>query len=124
MKASLDYLDSRNIDCIKLDASPDGFPVYERTGFHTEAKVHRWERTGGENAPVPPEGAFPKQLADLDSRASGTSRMRLMQYIADPARATQYIHSTHERIDSEETWCARIRRQSVLCAAGGVFRYW
>ena len=43
MNASLEYLDDRSVQCIKLDATPLGRPVYERLGFQAEWSFQRWE---------------------------------------------------------------------------------
>jgi len=40
VKAS-DYLDARRIPCAKLDATPQGKPVYERLGFQIEYELER-----------------------------------------------------------------------------------
>ena len=36
------YLDSRRVPCIKLDATPQGKPVYEKLGFVSEYGIERW----------------------------------------------------------------------------------
>lgn len=44
INASLDYLRSQNVQCIKLDATPAGQFVYERMGFQVEWSFQRWAR--------------------------------------------------------------------------------
>ena len=46
MTQALDYLNSRKIECIKLDATPVGLPVYGRLGFRAEWQFHRWAHAG------------------------------------------------------------------------------
>src|SRR5438045_882532 len=41
MQAALDYLSER-VATVKLDATPDGQPVYENLGFKVESLVERW----------------------------------------------------------------------------------
>ncbi|MFM7130221.1 MAG: GNAT family N-acetyltransferase [bacterium] len=46
MQNAINYLQSRNIDCISLDATPMGLPVYENLGFQALYSYHRWCRLG------------------------------------------------------------------------------
>jgi len=46
LRHCLDYLAGRGIRCIKLDATPQGRPVYERLGFQSEWPLTRWEHPG------------------------------------------------------------------------------
>jgi len=40
---SLEYLRGRGIGCIKLDATPQGQPLYEQLGFQAEWPLTRWQ---------------------------------------------------------------------------------
>jgi GNAT superfamily N-acetyltransferase len=42
MQHALDFLDSRGIACVKLDATAMGQPVYRRFGFEIECAIERW----------------------------------------------------------------------------------
>ena len=42
---ALDYLDGK-VAVIKLDATAEGNPVYEKFGFKTESMVERWRGSG------------------------------------------------------------------------------
>ena len=46
IEKSLEYLNDRQVACIKLDATPAGEPVYRRLGFLAEWEFQRWERPG------------------------------------------------------------------------------
>lgn len=47
MERSLDYLrHSKQVRCIKLDATPEGRHVYEQLGFVDEWTLQRWRRLG------------------------------------------------------------------------------
>ena len=43
MDAAIEYLRSKKVSCIKLDATPDGAKVYKRLGFRPELELHRWK---------------------------------------------------------------------------------
>ena len=42
LSQTIDYLDARRIPCIKLDATPQGRPLYEKLGFVREYEIERW----------------------------------------------------------------------------------
>ena len=42
LKKCIEHLDSIQVPCIKLDATPLGKPIYERLGFATEYELERW----------------------------------------------------------------------------------
>jgi GNAT superfamily N-acetyltransferase len=43
MSRVLEYLYGRGINTIKLDATPEGFPLYQSMGFIAETLIERWE---------------------------------------------------------------------------------
>ena len=42
---AIDYLDARHVPCIKLDATPQGKPIYIRLGFRIEYEIERLSLT-------------------------------------------------------------------------------
>ncbi|HEX2666714.1 MAG TPA: GNAT family N-acetyltransferase [Candidatus Acidoferrum sp.] len=42
LKKCIEHLDSIQVPCIKLDATPLGKPIYEKLGFATEYGLERW----------------------------------------------------------------------------------
>jgi len=42
LQRAISYLDSSSIPCMKLDATPQGRPLYERLGFVGEYEIERW----------------------------------------------------------------------------------
>ena len=46
MEHTLDYLASKPVDWIKLDATSIGQPLYDRFGFERECGIERWGRPG------------------------------------------------------------------------------
>ena len=42
LERAIQYLDSRNIPCMKLDATPQGRVLYEKLGFVSEYDIERW----------------------------------------------------------------------------------
>jgi predicted N-acetyltransferase YhbS len=46
MNAAVEYLRSESIQCIMLDATPAGQPLYEKLGFSVDWSFHRWQSEG------------------------------------------------------------------------------
>ena len=77
MRSALEFLDRRQIQWVKLDATSMGRGVYLKLGFQDECPVERWLR--------PPAPAHPSGLVEhgrwdaaLDRRAFGADRARLL----------------------------------------------
>jgi GNAT superfamily N-acetyltransferase len=93
IKTALDYL-SRKVMTVKLDATPEGQPVYESLGFEVESLIERWVgiaratlinssdevETAGEL-----DNETCRELLALDRRAFGADRSRLIETLIDNA---------------------------------------
>ena len=42
LERAVRHLDERRVPSVKLDATPQGRPLYERMGFETEYEIERW----------------------------------------------------------------------------------
>jgi len=100
---ALESADKMGIATIKLDATPQGRPLYESLGFRSEQEIERWSRPG-ENAGQPPAGrTSPEEVwRDADSRVFGADRSQLLQRLAqlNPPRAISqsYLFSRPGRV--------------------------
>ncbi len=84
MNRALQYLQSLQIKCIKLDATPEGQLVYQRLGFQAEWEFHRWEFLR-EVQDVHPDEASDfdaDHFGRLDLEAFGAARQRWLQRMA------------------------------------------
>jgi predicted GNAT family N-acyltransferase len=83
MQAALDRASDLKIESIKLDATADGHPLYEKLGFKTEQVIERWLRDGQSTiTPVQPAlRAVPPPL-EMDREAFGADRASLLQALA------------------------------------------
>ncbi len=95
MRRALEFLQVANIKCVKLDATPAGYPVYAKLGFVTESTLQRWQRVdSGSGAAAPCGEAEPRALgaADwasikaLDTRGFGVERSKLLGSLAARSR--------------------------------------
>lgn len=83
MQAALDRASSLGTKSIKLDATPEGQPLYKQLGFETEQVVERWFRDGGQiNAPVKPLSSLSRPSLEMDREAFGADRAALLQELA------------------------------------------
>ena len=92
LERAIRYLDSRSVPTIKLDATPEGKPLYEQFGFVSEYDVERWmlkrsveEQAGGKVS----EGI--EDALQLDRKAFGADRSALLRSLTDAASAFTLI---------------------------------
>ncbi len=63
LEKTLEHLDGTGIPTVKLDATPQGKPIYEKLGFITEYEIERWVLYR-QSAATP--GLTPSSVPDLD----------------------------------------------------------
>ena len=105
LERSLEYLSTRGVRCIKLDATPEGKRVYASFGFQDEWTLTRWERLHFHS---PPAARGPRirewQDADgdavhaIDAAGFGVSRSRILQRLAESSRLALVSESEPGRI--------------------------
>jgi len=82
LRRALRYLDEQGVACIKLDATPQGKPLYASLGFVPEYDVARWvlhrDRTNRAAAPAAPRETLDDALR-LDRACFGADRSRLLR---------------------------------------------
>jgi predicted N-acetyltransferase YhbS len=98
MRQALDYLQGRAVRCVRLDATPAGYPLYEQLGFVAEWALTRWQRPAGrglgaEGRAAPAtrarEDADWAAVEALDKGAFGASRGRLLRQLTQCSRAAR-----------------------------------
>ena len=87
MNVAINYLKDK-VPTVKLDATAQGKPVYEKFGFEVESIVERWSGTSNarnaETPKVPDEEAIRALLA-LDKVAFQADRSKLIEKLIDDA---------------------------------------
>jgi hypothetical protein len=78
MQSALDRGAELKIECIKLDATSQGQPLYEKLGFQTEQIIERWccEQPKNNKGPSPGLSHVPLSR-EIDRAAFGADRTRL-----------------------------------------------
>jgi ribosomal protein S18 acetylase RimI-like enzyme len=83
VQAALERTADLKIESIKLDATPEGQPLYEKLGFQTEQIVERWFRAGlQDRAPEKPGPSPDPYPLQLDLEAFGADRAALLRQLA------------------------------------------
>lgn len=85
MTEALSLADQKAIETVKLDATDQGRPLYEKMGFRSEQAVERWTRTGTGHATgtTVPAGERPAESWPMaDHRAFGADRSELLERLA------------------------------------------
>jgi len=120
MIRAIDYLRAKGIDCIKLDATPAGKPLYQQLGFVSEWSLTRWQR------PQTPAGAAPaatstrpvqlkdwREVEELDRAAFGTARTQLLRSL-DVINCTAHVWPVEGAVKG---W-GMLRRGANACYLG------
>ena len=84
LRKAIEHLDGIGIPTSKLDATPQGRPIYEKLGFVGEYEIERWllsRRVPEASEPPGPLG-LPSQVLRLDREIFGADRSRLLQSLA------------------------------------------
>ena len=80
METALKRAADLKIESIKLDATPQGQPLYEKLGFKTEQIVERWFHDGKRPGPhFEPLTLSPQYSSEMDLIAFGADRSTLLQ---------------------------------------------
>jgi GNAT superfamily N-acetyltransferase len=96
MVRALEYLKSKQVQCVRLDATPAGKPLYEHLGFIEEWTLTRWENSAP--SPVSLDQTVVGEVRTLEANdwtvvealdvaASGAHRSHLLQNLAHESRA-------------------------------------
>jgi predicted N-acetyltransferase YhbS len=93
LERAIDYLDGKGIPCLKLDATPQGRPLYERLGFRAEYEIERCvlEREAG--ASIRKLGGTDsiefESVFKMDREVFGADRSALLRSLA--SEAPEYV---------------------------------
>jgi GNAT superfamily N-acetyltransferase len=97
----------RNVDSIKLDATPVGLPLYQKLGFIDEYKIYRminpslqsFEKQTFSYEPVNIDLESFSDVLKLDKRIFGTARTYLLQALFSNYPAKAYLVNRNKKLD-------------------------
>lgn len=87
MTTALEYLEEK-VSTVKLDATSQGGPVYERLGFQVESQIERWSGVAKSKPEGYRKGVNNEALSELfrlDQRAFSADRSRLIELLIKDA---------------------------------------
>jgi predicted N-acetyltransferase YhbS len=87
LQRAVAHLDARRVPCIKLDATPQGKPLYTRLGFKIEYEIERRVLKRAARPASPAAGQIEDLTAifALDREVFGANRSAVLQSVADAA---------------------------------------
>jgi GNAT superfamily N-acetyltransferase len=99
LEQAIHFLDSQKVSTMKLDATPQGRPLYEKFGFRSEYNIERWmlKRTAKINAP---QNTFIsiETILKTDRDIFGADRSGLLYSLAQEAPHLALIDSHEGKI--------------------------
>lgn len=122
LEKTIDYLDAHRIPTMKLDATPQGKPIYARLGFAAEYDIERWELRRAAEAATAPAASAPAGLEEIlrvDREIFGADRGDLLRSLdreapeftlmtSSPGHLTGYaLGRRGSRADHLGPWMAR-----------------
>ena len=121
LEKTIEHLDTRRVPTMKLDATPQGKPIYEKLGFVTEYEIERWtlrRAAGAAPAPAKPTPLELERILDVDSEVFGADRGDLLRSVdgeapeftltSSPGHLTGYtLGRRGSRADHLGPWMAR-----------------
>ncbi|MGB2864959.1 MAG: GNAT family N-acetyltransferase [Sedimentisphaerales bacterium] len=127
LKHSLDYLDSRKVETVRLDATRLGQPIYEKLGFVPEYELVRFEGfapssrnlggslkavgfgDGGEESIPKRHKVSPRDcrlrlppfadMIEFDKQMTGTNRAKMLSMLFKEFPENTHILTLHDKID-------------------------
>lgn len=104
MLAALEYLDRRGVMTVRLDATPQGEPLYRQLGFAADFLLHRWSgrpqtresKIPSEIAPIGPANL--SAVAQLDRQITRTDRSPLIAALLDETPRLAHLVRRDDRV--------------------------
>jgi GNAT superfamily N-acetyltransferase len=124
---ALTQADQMRIETVKLDATDQGRPLYEKMGFRFEQAVERWSRPASSNSSeaMPLVDALPgEDWRMADRRSFGADRSELLERLSQRGQPSLFIEGSYlltrsgrqtrylgpSVCDTPETACALVAR--------------
>ena len=93
LERAIHYLDELDLSALKLDATPQGKPLYEKLGFLPEYEIGRWTRRQQPGLAMPARTAVCKSaspalvesICEFDRQVFGADRSGLLMSLHDEA---------------------------------------
>jgi GNAT superfamily N-acetyltransferase len=100
LEKALAYLDARRVPCAKLDATPNGKPLYERLGFRVEYEIER--RSLCRSVAATPAAGGPEDIEAvlaMDREVFGADRSALLRSMATALPQWVIVAREHQSLN-------------------------
>jgi GNAT superfamily N-acetyltransferase len=99
LERAIRYLESRNVPSMKLDATPQGKPLYRKLGFVSEYEIERWMLKRQSAVDLPVKGTIEiEDVLRLDREIFGADRRQLLRSLAEAAPDFALVERQGEEI--------------------------
>ena len=100
LEKAVEHLDASGVRTLKLDATPQGRPIYERLGFESEYEIERWllKRPLPETTAAPGPDPVSNDVLQLDREIFGADRSPLLRSLAIDAPGFALATEQHGKI--------------------------
>jgi|SRR5579875_3730217 len=100
LERAIEHLDGLGVPNIKLDATPQGRPIYEKLGFRPEYEIERWvlARRVPELSGAVAQRAACEKVLRLDGEIFGADRSGLLHSLAEDAPEFVLVADADEEI--------------------------
>jgi GNAT superfamily N-acetyltransferase len=90
LERAIQYLDPQRVPCMKLDATPQGKPLYEKFGFVSEYEIERWmlkRQADASSGAMTSAGCslWIEDVLQVDREIFGAARTKLLRSLAETA---------------------------------------
>jgi predicted N-acetyltransferase YhbS len=87
LEKAIEHLEACGVPTMKLDATPEGRPIYEKLGFLSEYQIERWKLNRSASQRSAQAGAHPslEEVLQLDREVFGADRSDLLRSLASAA---------------------------------------
>jgi GNAT superfamily N-acetyltransferase len=100
LEKAIEHLDGIGVRTMKLDATPQGRPIYQSFGFKSEYEIERWllKRPLPSTIPPPEPSPVSKNVLQLDREVFGADRNHLLRSLAASAPDFALAREQHGEI--------------------------
>jgi predicted N-acetyltransferase YhbS len=97
---TIEHLEARGVPTMKLDATPEGKPIYEKLGFLSEYQIERWKLNRPASQRSAQAGTHPglEEVLQVDREVFGADRSDLLRSLASAAPDLTLVQKQRDEV--------------------------